>query len=182
MATRPEPRLTYEDYLHFPDDGRRRELVDGEVHVIASPNLRHQRIVLRLARTIADHLDRYGGGEVVVSPFDVVLTEHDVVQPDVVFVAEPDAGVLTAANARGTPTWVIEVLSDPSYDRRLKRQLYARTGVGEYWIVDPNDDRVEVYLLEEGTYREPEVLGPGESASPRALPDLRIDVSDVLRR
>jgi len=81
MAVLPRPKLTYEDYASFPDDGIRRELIDGEVHVTPSPVTRHQRIVLRLARLLAD-VDDHHVGEVFIALFDVVLSRHDVVQPE----------------------------------------------------------------------------------------------------
>lgn len=182
MAVSPTPKLTYADYLRFPDDGLRRELIDGEVHVTPSPNTRHQRIVLRVARLLASHVEERGLGEVFVAPFDVVLSEHDVVEPDVVFVAAADAGILTDANIRGAPTLVVEVLSDEKRDRRLKRDLYARSGVAEYWIVGPEADRFEVYRLVEGGYEGPAVFGSGDHLASDLLPGLALDVAAVLRR
>lgn len=181
MAVR-EPKLTYEDYLRFPDDGLHRELIDGQVHVTAAPSVRHQRLVLRIAFAIESHLRHVGGGEVFVAPFDVVLSDVDVVEPDVVYVSDADAGALTEANLRGAPTIAIEVLSDPRRDRRLKRDLYERAGVAEYWIVDPEADRVEVHRREGERYVKPEILEPGETLTTAHLPRLSIDVAELLRR
>ena len=180
MSLRTTSPFTYEDFVHFPDDGQRYELVDGEVYVTPSPSTCHQDIVLRLARRIADHLDRHGGGRVYVSPLDVVLSSTDVVEPDVVFVAEADAGKITRSNIQGAPTLAIEVLSDPRHDRVRKRRLYARFGVPEYWIVDPDGDRVEVHRLEDGGYGAPIVFEPGATITSALLPGLEIDVADLL--
>ncbi|MBI4730476.1 MAG: Uma2 family endonuclease [Acidobacteria bacterium] len=90
MATRPEPKLTYEDYVRFPDDGRRRQIINGEVFVVPSPSTRHQEIVGRLHRLIANHVEARGGGRAFVAPLDVVLSMTDVVQPDVLFVSDAD--------------------------------------------------------------------------------------------
>jgi Uma2 family endonuclease len=182
MAVLPQPKLTYEDYTSFPDDGIRRELIDGEVHVTPSPVTRHQRIALRLARQLADHVDQHQAGEVFIAPFDVLLSEHDVVQPDIVFVATPHAGIVTEANLQGAPTLVVEVVSDPRTDRVRKRDLYARHGVPEYWIVDPDADRVEVYGLEGSAYPKPSILEPGDVLAGASLPHLRIDVTGLLAR
>jgi Uma2 family endonuclease len=180
MAVLPQPRLTYEEYASFPDDGIRRELIDGEVHVTPSPVVRHQRIVLRVARLLADHVDAHHAGEVFIAPCDVMLSRHDVVQPDVVFVATSDAGIVTASNLQGSPTLVVEVVSDPRTDRVRKRDLYARHGVPEYWIVDPDADRVEIYRLEGSAYPKPSILEPGEALASPSLPRLSIDVAGLL--
>jgi Uma2 family endonuclease len=182
MAVLPQPRLTYEDYASFPDDGIRRELIDGEVLVTPSPVTRHQRIVLRLARFLADHVDTHHTGEVFIAPFDVVLSRHDVVQPDIILVATPDSGIVTEANLQGPPTLVVEVVSDPRTDRVRKRALYARYGVPEYWIVDPDADRVEVYLLEGSSYPKPSIIEPGEVLASPSLPQLSIDITGLLAR
>jgi len=180
MAVLPQPRLTYEDYASFPDDGIRRELIDGEVHVTPSPVTRHQRVVLRLARLLADHVDAHHAGEVFIAPFDVVLSRHDVVQPDIILVATPDSGIVTKANLQGPPTLVVEVVSDPRTDRVRKRDLYAHHGVPEYWIVDPEADRVEVYRLAGSSYPKPSIIEPGEALASPSLPQPSIDVAALL--
>lgn len=182
MAVDPHRLLTYEDYAAFPDDGIHREIVNGAVFELSAPNVRHQRLVGRLFRFLADYLDLHGGGEVFVSPIDVLLSEHDIVQPDVVFVADDQAGIVTAPNLAGTPTLVVEVVSDPRHDRVRKRALYAQAGVLEYWIVDPEADRIEVHRLAEGRYGKPEILEPGDALTTGLLPGLRVDTGYLLRR
>ena len=180
MALRPDLRLTYEDYAELPDDGRRHELVDGELFEMSAPSVRHQDIVGKIYRRLADHLDRHDDGRVFLSPCDVLLSDFDVVQPDVIFVARADAGIVTEPNLKGTPTLLIEVLSDARHDRVRKRDLYARFGVGEYWIVDPHADRVEVYRLAGTTYEKPVIMEPGEKLSTAVIPELSLDVADIL--
>jgi len=180
VSVRPSSPWTYEDFLDFPDDGKRYEIVEGEVHVTPAPNVRHQDIVGWLFRQIADHVDRYGGGRVFVAPLDVVLSPTDVVEPDVVFVAPAGADRITRANLQGPPTLAVEVLSDPRHDRVRKRDLYARFGVSEYWIVDPHADRVEVYRLAGTTYTKPVIMEPGETLSTAVIPGLSLDVADIL--
>jgi Uma2 family endonuclease len=190
MSIRTTSPFTYEDFVHFPDDGQRYELVDGEVYVTPAPSTRHQAIVLRIARFIADHLDQHGGGRVFVGPVDIVLSDTNVVEPDVVVVAAAEVGRITKPNIQGPPTLAVEVLSDPRHDRVRKRRLYARFGVPEYWIVDPDGDRVEVHRLAEGTpaacpngvdeYPTPTILEPGATLTTDLLPGLEIDVADLL--
>lgn len=184
MATRPERRLTYEDYLTFPE-GERWEVIDGEAYMVPAPNTRHQQIIVEILVQVANHLKAHGGGTVLVSPFDVVLDAGgDVVQPDIVFIADADKDVLTEANAWGTPTWVIEVLSPsrPERDRRLKLGRYENFGVAEYWIVDPMADAVEIYRLEAGTYGSPSIVRPPDTASPLQPRGLAVDLAEVFRR
>jgi Uma2 family endonuclease len=143
-----DARLTYEDFLRFPDDGLRHEIIDGAHYVTPSPNQRHQELVGRLYLTLSTLLeDRPDRGRLFLSPFDVVFSFHDVVEPDLVFVAPDQLDILTAQNIQGTPALVIEVLSPSTgtRDREVKRLLYERTGVREYWLVDPEQARVTVY-------------------------------------
>jgi Uma2 family endonuclease len=180
MATRPERLITYADYVTFPDEPRL-EVIAGEAHVVPSPNRRHQGLVVRLASWIHGHLEAHGGGEIYVAPFDVVLTDIDIVQPDLVYISEQDMGVLTEANVRGTPTWAIEILSpsDPSRDKKLKLGLYERTGVPEYWIVDPGAATISVYRLEGDSYGDPKVFSRGDSLSPREPAGFTLNLDDL---
>lgn len=142
MPTTPhDTRLTYDDFLLLPDDGLRHEIIGGEHYVTPSPNLRHQDLVLRLGMSIGNHLeDRPDRGRVFIAPFDVVFSFHDIVEPDVILVAPDQLDILTDKNIQGTPAMVVEIVSPSTSrrDRQLKRSLYDRTGVREYWLVDPD--------------------------------------------
>lgn len=179
MAVRPGHRLTYEDFLAFPDDGVRREIVAGEVYVTPSANTRHQNLVGRVFAALYNWVKANGGGQVFVAPYDVVLSDGDVVQPDVVFVADDRLSVITPANMRGTPTLAVEVVSDPRHDRVRKRALYEQAGVPVYWIVDPDADRVEVFVLRDGRYGRPEILESGDTLTLDALPAFALDLREL---
>ena len=174
--------LTYADLAAIPYDGIRRELLDGELIVSPSPVTRHQRLVLRIVTAFSDHIEANGGGEVFIAPLDVVLSERDVVEPDVVFVRTANAAIVTEPNIQGVPDLVIEVLSNPRIDRVRKRDIYARFGVPEYWIVDPDADRVEVYRWSAGGYAKPEISEPGEFLDYSGLPGLRLDLTRLFAR
>jgi Uma2 family endonuclease len=143
-------RLTYDDLLAmFPeDDGVHRELIDGEIFVTPSPARRHQRLSMRLTLALGNHLEAHPEqGELFVARFDVVMTPHDVVEPDLLVVLGDQRDILTEKNVQGTPALLVEILS-PSTRKRdltLKRQLFDREGVREYWIVDPDRSSVAVY-------------------------------------
>ena len=174
--------LTYADLAALPDDNIRREIIDGELLVSASPNTRHQVISQRLTVALGNHVAERGGGIVFHAPYDVVLSDRDVVEPDLVVVVDGQLDIITEANVQGVPALLVEIVSDPRVDRVRKRDLYARYGVTEYWIVDPEADRVEVYRLAGGQYGKPEILEPGESLETALLPGLRIDLSEPFAR
>jgi Uma2 family endonuclease len=145
----PNRRLTYDDFLLFPEgDGLRHEIIDGEHYVTAAPNLRHQELVGRLFLSIGTFVeDRPERGRAFLSPFDVVFSFHDIVEPDLIFVAPDQLDILTDKNIQGTPALVVEILSPSTRkrDREIKRQLYDRAGVREYWLVDPESHVVTVH-------------------------------------
>jgi Uma2 family endonuclease len=145
-ADRPDLKLTYDDYLTFPDDGKRHEIIDGEHFVTPAPNLKHQAIVLNLGALLKAFLDAHPMGRVFVAPADVVLSQIDVVEPDLLFVSSARLERLTKANVQGAPDLVIEVLSPGTRrtDEVTKRKRYEHFDVLEYWIVDPELETVKV--------------------------------------
>jgi Uma2 family endonuclease len=182
MAVRPERLLSYEDFLAFPDDGVRREIIEGKALVTPAPNIRHQDAVGFLFNTFYNHVRAQGGGRVFVSPLDVRLSEHDIVEPDVIFVADDRLSIIKEKYMLGSPSLLIEVVSDPRTERVRKRALYARAGVLEYWIVDPEADRVEVHRPSDTAYGKPAILEPGDTLESSLLPGLRIDVAELFAR
>ncbi|MEO8682928.1 MAG: Uma2 family endonuclease [Vicinamibacterales bacterium] len=147
-SARPDVRLTYDDFLLFPDDGMRHELIDGEHYVTPSPNRRHQKLLGRLNWALVDHLRAYPAqGEAYAAPFDVVFSHWDVVEPDLLVVTGDQLGILTDKNIVGAPALVVEILSPGTRkrDRTIKRGLFERSGVREYWMVDPDQNTVVVH-------------------------------------
>jgi Uma2 family endonuclease len=147
-ASKPDSRLTYDDLQLFPDDGRRHEIIDGQHYVTPSPNTRHQRLVGRLHAAFVLYLrDHPSAGEAFLAPFDVVFTEFDVVEPDLLFVCADQHEIVTEKHVRGAPAIVIEILSAGTrrVDEKVKYPLFERGGVREYWLVDPELDLVKVY-------------------------------------
>ena len=174
--------LTYADLAAFPDDGIRRELIHGELIVSPSPLVRHQRLVGYLHLRLGGFVESHGGGEVFLAPMDVLFSDDNVVEPDLFFVPSAASQIITRANIQGVPALVIEVLSNARIDRIRKRDLYAEFGVPEYWIVDPEADRVEVYRLIDGRYGKPEILEPGETLGSDALPGFALDLTNLFAR
>jgi Uma2 family endonuclease len=145
--TAPSAKFTYEDFVNFPDDGKRHEIIDGEHHVTPSPNLKHQAIVGNLFLSMATHLKEHPIGHVFGSPLDVIFSDLDVVEPDLQYISRERFEILTKQHVRGAPDLVIEILSPSTRrtDEITKRKLYERFGVQEYWVVDPELDAIKVY-------------------------------------
>ena len=147
VMSQPRKKLTYADFLLFPDDGKRHELIDGVHYVTPSPNLGHQELLGRLHLAIGNFLStRRHLGRVFLSPLDVVMSDYDVVEPDLLFVGGDQQSILTEANVQGPPALVVEILS-PSTRRRdegIKKRLFDQKGVREYWLVDPKNCRVSI--------------------------------------
>jgi Uma2 family endonuclease len=173
--------LTYDDLLEMPDDGQRYEVIGGELVVTPSPSWNHQRVLGEIYRLVDDFARQSGEGEVVFAPFDVVLGPHDIVEPDLVFIAT-EQGRVPGQHHKfdGSPVLVVEVVSPSSRqtDRVKKMALYARSGVLEYWIVDPEQRTLVVNVLEGQTYVPVAPDTEGLFVS-RALPGLRIDPGTI---
>lgn len=142
-------RVTFAELQAWPDDGRRYELYDGEVVVVPSPFPRHQPVAVNVEEILRE-CERATGGLVFLAPMDIVFSEHDVVQPDVVFFRQERRHLIDMmAATRAAPDLAVEVLSrgTEARDRGRKMQLLARFGVPEYWIVDPVTNTLEIDLL-----------------------------------
>jgi Uma2 family endonuclease len=180
----PGVKLTYDDFLQFPDDGNRHELIDGEHYVTPSPNARHQRILWNLAVLIGSFLKEHDLGDAFFAPFDVVFSNFDVVEPDLLFIAASRrADVLTDKHVRGAPDLVVEIAS-PSTRRRdesIKRRLYEKSGVVEYWVVDPEIDAIRVYLRVGDAFERPVELSVerGDALTTQLLPGLILPLAAI---
>ncbi len=172
--------LTYEDYQKLPDNGTRKEILGGELFVTPAPTPRHQHVVGTLYAALKTHIDARRLGEALASPIDVVLSPTDVVQPDIVFIAQRRRDIIGEAAIHGAPDLVVEALSPgtAAIDRGRKMQAYARAVVPEYWVVDPDAHAIEVYHLEGGTYR---LAGRAERGAwtPALFPGLVITVDTL---
>lgn len=184
MRPATQTKFTYQDYLLFPDDGRRHELIDGEHYVTPSPVARHQRILRRLAHAIETWLQAHSAGEMFFAPFDVVLSDFDVVEPDLLYVSRERAGLIESRGVFGPPDLAVEILSAGTRraDEQVKRKLYERAGVSEYWLIDPELDLVKVYRRDGGGFARPVELTreAGDVLATPLLPGLRIALGRIL--
>lgn len=175
-------KLTYADYLTWSDDGRRYELYEGELQMVPSPSVRHQRLCRNLELLLGVFVSRHQRGEVLHAPLDVVFSEDIFVQPDILFVSQERGHIIGSQHIAGAPDLVVEVLSPGTEprDRTYKLQLYCRYGVREYWLVDPETETVEVLALSldgaqlEGRY------GADDIVSSQVLAGLQFRVREIL--
>jgi len=175
-------KLTYDDLRRLPDDNLRHELIDGEHQVAASPSTRHQLVLGNLYYALRAWLQEHPIGQVYLAPIDVVLSSHDVVVPDLLYVAGTRASeIVTPQAVRGVPDLVVEILSPATrrLDRGRKLALYDRAGAHEYWMVDPQRHSVRVYRRHAHALAVAVDLAPGAGdvlATP-LLPGLQIPLS-----
>jgi Uma2 family endonuclease len=180
-------KLTYDDFVLFPDDGKRHELIDGEHYVTPSPNTKHQRVAGSLYLLIGSWLEDHPIGQVFFAPYDVVISAFDVVEPDLLYLSnERAAQVITPLHAKGVPELVIEIASKGTRkrDETIKRRLYERSGVSEYWVVDPAIDVIRIYRQENERFGRPLELSceAGDVLTTPLLPGLELPLARVFRK
>ncbi len=175
--------LTAHDYRALPEGGPRYQLIGGEMHMAPAPNRYHQRIAMNITLILGPYLQKNPIGELYFAPFDVYLTDQDVYQPDLVYVAKAHASVLTDAGAEGAPDLVVEILSRRTtvQDRGLKREVYARTGVAELWIVDPQARRLEVLYLQQDPRVPAATHGDQAVFTSPLFPGLEFEMATIFR-
>lgn len=156
MATTTLTRLTtYDDYRHLPDDGKKYQIIHGELYMTPAPSTFHQRILLNLIRTLDPFVNENNLGEILIAPVDVVLSMTDVVQSDLVFVARERLNIITKKNIVEAPNLVLEIISEniETIYRQKKMELYEKHGVGEYWIVDPDAKTIEQFIQKKEKFK-----------------------------
>lgn len=176
-------KLTYADYAALPDDGKRYELIDGELVVNPAPITGHQFISGNVFGALRTYFRERRSGKAAYSPIDVVFSDGTVLQPDVVAVLNDRLAIIGRKNIQGAPHLVVEVLSDGTrrYDEIDKRKVYEKFGVDEYWIVDPELELVKIYRRTGDAFTRAAEISTetgGEITTP-LLPDFVLPIADV---
>jgi Uma2 family endonuclease len=179
-------KLTYDDFVLFPDDGMRHELIDGEHYVTASPNTKHQRVSGNLYWLLRAHLEQHPIGKIYYAPFDVLFSRFDVVEPDLLYMSNARAAeILTAQHVKGSPDLIVEIGSPSTRqrDETIKRRLYERSAVAEYWVVDPDVDVVRVFRRGGNHFGRPIELAleAGDVLTTPLLPGLELPLADIFK-
>lgn len=180
--TRPHIKYTVEDYLNVAEsETERYELLEGELVMVPAPSWFHQIISKRLFRALDDFVNRHVLGEVQFAPLDVELSEHVVAQPDLIFLSHARLDLVQEGRVRGAPDLVIEIFSPSTEqrDRTTKRTLYARHGVQEYWLVDPEAETIEVLALGDDGFNETRLYERSEALQSPTFPGLEIDLDEI---
>jgi Uma2 family endonuclease len=176
-------KLTYEDYERIPDDGLRHEILDGDHYVSPAPVPRHQQVSIELSSRFHFFVKEHELGNILAAPCDVVLSPHDIAQPDLLFISKERAGIITEKNVQGAPDLLVEILSDRTRkrDEGIKRELYERFGVKEYWLVDTVRQTVLVYRREGDRFHRAGRFSAaaGDVLTTPLLPGLEIPLREI---
>ena len=181
MARMSTSLVSYADLQRVPDDGRQYELYDGEVRLVPSPTNRHQVVLKNLVALLMAY-EREHGGRMLFAPSDVVFTQFNVVQPDVLYFVEARRHLVRFERPTdAAPDLVVEVVSPgtSAHDRSRKLATYARFGVHECWILDPLDETIEILVLDGADYRLARIAGNGGAAASPTVAGLTVDPSRV---
>ena len=173
-------KYTYEDYLKTPDD-ERYELIEGDLIMTPSPMTKHQRISGKIGFELIKYVTENNLGEVFYAPYDVLFDDENVVQPDILFVSKDRLDIIGEKNIQGAPDIIVEIISESSAYRDMvqKKKLYARFGVKEYWIVIPEEESIEMYILKEKTYRIYKTYEKDDILESPSLKSLRIKLKEI---
>jgi len=183
--TRPKAKrelLTYDDYVTFPDqDGIRKEIIEGELFMSPAPAIKHQSISKKLFRMLEDFITQHKLGEVWYAPCDVIFSNINIVQPDILYISNQNIEILTALNVKGAPDLIIEILSPSTIenDRIYKKLVYEKFGVKEYWIVDPQEEMIEVWALKGANFQLHKKATKTQKFKSNLLEDFELDLLRV---
>lgn len=152
--------LTYDDYAALPNDGKRYEIIEGDIFVSPAPKPNHQNTIGNLFGILYIYLQTHPIGKLYLAPIDLILSPINVIQPDMLFLSKEKYHLISDRSIEGPPDLIVEVLSPTTekIDRTTKSRLYARFGVTHYWLINPTEKRLEMFHLEDGRF-----IGPVKS-------------------
>jgi Uma2 family endonuclease len=180
-TAQPAARLTYEDYCAAPADNRY-ELLDGELIMVPAPNLKHQTVSAEIYAHLRQFIKAQALGTLLYAPCDVIFSDNNVVQPDLLFVSREREHLLRdGQKVQGPPDLVVEILSPSTAerDRGAKLALYSKYGVTEYWLVDPIAETVQVHRLQGGILVPTRTFGREETLCSALLVGLELRLDDI---
>jgi Uma2 family endonuclease len=178
----PQGKWTYDDYCLLPNDGWIYEVIEGELYMSPAPFTRHQLCKGNLFAAFWNHNQKHDAGIVLDAPTDVILSKRAApVQPDILFVAKRRQKIVKEERVEGAPDLVVEILSPWNWivDRRKKFNVYAKAGVREYWLIDPEARTIELFFLRKGTFALVGKYGVGEFVHSQVLHGFKVKVEDV---
>jgi len=173
---------TYDDYARLPDNGMRYEVIEGDLYMSPAPRPKHQLVSGKLVYAFHQFLREHDLGQIYHAPVDVNMPGlTSPVQPDLLFISHKNMDIITEKRIDGVPDLIIEILSpgNPMHDRDTKFHVYARAGVNEYWIIDPDTCIVDVFVLRGQAYAPLGNFGENDKVQSELLPDLILTVSEI---
>jgi Uma2 family endonuclease len=177
-----EAACAYEDYRK-PPEGAPHQMIGGKLVLTPAPGTYHQIISARLGHCLMGFIDKKNAGVMLAAPVDVYLGDRETYQPDILFVGRDRAGIIKPERISGSPDLVMEIISPNTayYDLRKKFKVYEKSGVKEYWIVDPEERSVQVFVLKDRSFVLDQEVGPSGSVSSRLLDGLTVDLEGIFR-
>ena len=177
------PPITRYDYQEMPQGPPYYQVIEGDLVMSPSPNTFHQVVLGRIHFILLRYLEKNPIGEAFFAPLDVFLSDINVYQPDVIFVSNERRSIITDHGIEGAPELLVEALSPATarYDKGSKRKIYARTGVKELWLVDPENRTIQVYLLAKDPENPSATHGPNASFTSSLLPGLKIKTATIFK-
>ena len=174
-------KFTYDDYRQLPDDGKRYEIIDGELYMATTPTTNHQIIADRFLVVLSNYLERHPIGIAISAPLEVFLSATNLAQPDVMFISKDRLHIIKPTQIKGAPDLVIEVLSPSTEkrDRTVKLKMYAKFGVREYWMAKEKTATVEIFRLQEGKLILVARLGKSDVLTSPLFPGLEIPLAKI---
>ena len=174
-------KLTWDDIKDLPEDAGRTEIVDGDLVMAPAPSYRHQDIATALGAKIYPFVKEHTLGKFFSSAVHVILADHVNYAPDLCFVADSRLDLLKAPVIQGPPDLIIEIMSESNrtHDTVVKFSHYEQYGVREYWLVDPRDDHIHVYSLQQGSYVSLGAFAAGGRVETRVLEGLDLDPAEI---
>ena len=177
---------TCEDYLKLPEEpGYRFEVLEGFLVKEPSPSMHHQRVSAALYRQLANFFDSFDPeGELFYAPLDVTLTGDNVLQPDLLFVSGTRKEIMREDRIDGACDLVVEIMSPTNRrkDRLQKMEIYRKAAIPHYWLVDPEENILEAFVLRDGSYALIFASGPGDTFVHPEFPGLHLDLKKVFHR
>lgn len=173
--------FTYDDYLMLPNDGKRYEIIEGELYMTAAPFSIHQRVSHEVNDVLSSFVREHDLGEVYYAPIDVVLSMTDIVEPDILYIAKERLHIIMKKNIIAAPDLVVEIISESTgkVDRGQKKVLYEKYGVKEYWIVDPDQQNIERFNLKDGKFGQGIISRQGEMFKSDLLKGFSFQVESI---
>lgn len=181
VAIKEEEIFTYQDYIYFPDNGKQYQIIDGEVYMSPAPVPYHQRVSANLEEILRRFVKTNKLGEVFDAPCDVLLSDINVVQPDIFFISMDKLDIIKDKYIKGSPDLVIEITSPytKKLDKIQKKRLYEIYKVAEYWIVDVDKKTLEVFSLKDNTYKTIAVHKEEDVVTSALMKGLKFNLQEI---